>query len=297
MAEQGLFLITGAGAGHGATGNGAVRQLLQRKLPVRAFVHRDDARANELRALGAQIVVGDLRDIETVRGAMRGVRRAYFLYPIREGLLEASTIFAVAAKEAGVEAIVNMSQISSKAEHLSPAARQHWLSEQVFDWSGIGMTHLRPTFFLENLTPFTAETIRTESKIYLPFGKGQHAPVGGEDLARVVVGVLLDPQPHRAKTYIPTGPKSFSMAGMAEVFSRVLGKPVQYVDIPVEKWRQVLSRNPKLTPYFVEHLGRVAEAHQRGEFDGVTDVVQKIAGAPPKALDQFIQENRAAFGG
>jgi uncharacterized protein YbjT (DUF2867 family) len=297
MAERELFLVTGAGAGHGATGNGVVRQLLQRKLPVRAFVHRDDARASELKALGAEIVVGDLRDIEIVRRAMRGARRAYFLYPIREGLLEASTIFAIAAKEAGVESIVNMSQISARADHLSPAARQHWLSERVFDWSGVGMTHLRPTFFLENLLSFTAETIRTESKIYLPFGKGQHAPVGGEDIARMVVGVLLDPAPHRGKTYIPTGAKSFSMAGMAEVFSRVLGRPIQYADIPVEKWRQILSRNPTFTTHFIEHLARVAEAHQRGEFDGVTEVVQTIGGAPPKALDQFIRENRAAFGG
>ena len=95
------FLIAGAGGKHGATGNLAVRQLLARKLPVRAFVFHADERSEHLAALGAEIVVGDLHDITAVRGAMRGVARAYFTYPIAERLLEATTIFAAAASARG----------------------------------------------------------------------------------------------------------------------------------------------------------------------------------------------------
>jgi uncharacterized protein YbjT (DUF2867 family) len=291
-----LFLVTGAGGMVGATGNHAARQLLARKLPVRAFVHRADARAEQLKALGAEIVVGDLRDIETVRRALRGVRRAYFTYPIVDGLLEATTVFAAAGRETGLEAMVNMSQITARPDHPSPAARQHWLAERILDWSGIAVTHLRPPFFLENLLFFAAETIGSESKIYLPFGKGRHAPVAGEDLARVIVGALLDPGPHRGKTYIPTGPRSLTIAEMAAVFGRALGRPVQYVEIPVEKWRQILARLP-VQSHFLDHITRVAEAHQRGEFDAVSDVVQQIGGSPPKSLEAFIDEHRKAFGG
>jgi NAD(P)H dehydrogenase (quinone) len=287
------FLITGAGGQTGATGNHAARQLLSRKLPVRAFVLHDDQRSEQLAALGAEVVVGDLRDIETVRCAMGGITRAYFVYPIAEGLLEATTVFAAAAKEAGLEAIVNMSQISARADHLSPAARQHWLSEHVLDWTGIGVTHLRPPFFLEDLLVF-ARAIRSESKIYLPYGQGRHAPVCGEDLARVVVGVLVDPASHRGKTYVPTGPRSLTMTEMAAIFGRVLGKPIEYVDLPVERWAQALMQL-RLPPYLIEHLRRVAEAHQRGEFDAQTDVVQQVGGTVPKALDTFVAENRAAF--
>ncbi len=178
------FLIAGAGGRHGATGNYVVRQLLDRELRVRAFVFHADQRSEQLAALGAEIVVGDLRDITAVRGAMRGVARAYFTYPLAEGLLEATTVFAAAAKEAGAQAIVNMSQITAREDHPSPAARQHWLSERVLDWSGIGVTHLRPPFFLENFLTL-AKTVRNESKFFFPYGKGKHAPVCGEDLARV----------------------------------------------------------------------------------------------------------------
>ena len=288
------FLIAGAGGRHGATGNLAVRQLLARKLAVRAFVFRADERSEHLAALGAEIVVGDLHDITAVRGAMRGVAHAYFTYPLAEGLFGATTIFAARAQDAGVESIVNMSQITAREDHPSPAARQHWLAERVLDWSGIGVTHLRPPFFLENFLTLAAKTVYGESKIFLPYGQGRHAPVCGEDLARVIVGVLVAPKPHQGKTYIPTGPRSLSMNEMTAIFGRVLGKRVEYVDLPVERWAQILAQF-QMTPYLIEHLSRVAEAHQRGEFDAETDVVQKIGGVPPKSLETFIGEHRPVF--
>src|SRR5882672_4098172 len=119
----------------------------------------------------------------------------------------------------------------AREDHPSPAARQHWLAERVLDWSGIGVTHLRPPFFLENFLTLTAKTVYAESKILLPYGQGKHAPVCGEDLARVIVGVLVAPKPHRGKTYIPTGPQSLSMNEMTAIFGRVLDKRVEYVDL------------------------------------------------------------------
>jgi NAD(P)H dehydrogenase (quinone) len=290
----GTFLIAGAGGSHGATGNYVVRQLLDRKLPVRAFVFHADQRSEKLEALGAEVVVGDLRDVEAVRRAMRGITRAYFVYPLAEGLLEAITVFAAAAKEAGVESIVNMSQITARADFPSQAARQYWLGERILDWSGIGVTHLQPTLFLQNLLVF-AEAIRNESKIFLPYGQGKSAAVCAEDVARVIVGVLVDPAPHQGKTYVPTGSRSITMSEMAAIFGRVLGKPIEYVDLPIAQYTQALAQF-KRTPYLIEYLARAAEAHQRGELDVQTDIVSRIGGAPPKSPDAFVAENRASFG-
>jgi NAD(P)H dehydrogenase (quinone) len=289
------FLIVGAGGSHGATGNHVARQLLAQGLRVRAFVRQADDRADELSELGAEIAVGDIRDYQVVRAALDGVQRAYFTYPIADGLLEATATFAAAGKETGLQSLVNMSQITARADHRSPAARQHWLAERVLDWSGIGVTHLRPPFFLENVLNIAAHTVRTEGKIYLPYGQGRHAPIAGEDIAHVAVGILTDPAAHRGKTYVPTGPASLSMTEQASVFSRVLGRPVEYVDIPVETWRQILSHVDVMTPWLIEHLSRVAESHQRGEFDAVTDVVETIGGVLPQSLEAFIRHNNAEF--
>jgi NAD(P)H dehydrogenase (quinone) len=290
------FLIVGAAGSHGATGNHVARQLLARGLPVRAFVRTADQRADELRQLGADIAVGDIRDYEAAHSALEGVQRAYFTYPLADGLLLATATFAAAGKETGLQSVVNMSQITARPDHASPAARQHWLAERVLDWSGIGVTHLRPPFFLENLFNVAAPTIATDGTIYLPYGQGRHAPIGGEDIARVAVGILTDPAAHRGKTYVPTGPVSLSMAEQANVFSRVLGRPVEYVDIPGEAWRQALSQVDVMTPWLIEHLSCVAESHRHGEFDTVTDVVETIGGVPPESLETFIRQHQSAFG-
>ena len=296
QANSTLFLSVGAGGSHGATGNHVVRQLLAQGLSVRAFVRQADERAKELGELGADIAVGDLHSFKDVRAALDGVQRAYFTYPVAEGLLEATTMFVSAGKQTGLQSVVNMSQITARPDHASPAARQHWLAERVLDWSGIGVTHLRPPFFLENLFNVAAPTVGADSKIYLPYGQGRHAPIAGEDIARVAVGILTDPDPHRGRTYVPTGPASLTMAEQASVFTDVLGRETEYVEISVQAWREILSRVPVMTPYLIEHLARVAESHQHGEFDAVTDVVETIGGASPKSLEIFIRQNQTAFG-
>jgi nucleoside-diphosphate-sugar epimerase len=54
------ILVTGAAGRVGAVGRTVVEWLRQRALPVRALVRREDERAEALRALGAEVVVGDL---------------------------------------------------------------------------------------------------------------------------------------------------------------------------------------------------------------------------------------------
>src|SRR6516225_6043012 len=104
-------LVTGAAGGiQGSTGFNVTRLLLDKGHPVRAFVHHLDDRSDQLRALGAEVVDGDLRDFRSVAAAMGDIRRAYFTYPVQEGLLEAAGTFAAAARSAGVEQVVNMSQ-------------------------------------------------------------------------------------------------------------------------------------------------------------------------------------------
>ena len=143
---QTKFLITGA---TGATGGHAARQLLGKGQAVRVLAHRPDDRSEQLQKIGAEVVFGDFLDFDSVRAALNGVRRAYFCYPINPGLVQATAQFAQAAKEAGVEAIVNMSMISARSDATSNAARQQWLSERVFDWSGVPAVHLRPTLFAQ----------------------------------------------------------------------------------------------------------------------------------------------------
>ena len=292
--NQPQILVTGA---TGKTGRAVVEQMLDRGFPVRALVRRTDERSARLESLGADVVVADLLDLNSVRAVVQGVRRIYFVYPPQgELLVEATTIIAVAARDAGVEALVNMSQISAREDSGSPLARQHWLSENILDWADIGAVHIRPTFFAENFVIMGAETISSVGKLYLPYGTEKHAPVAAVDIARVVSGILTHPADHVGERYIVTGPRNLSLTEVAGVISQELGKPVEYVDLPVEAWAEVLAGVDGMTDSLVSHLKAVAVDHQNGIFRGETDVVKRIGGQPPQTLDAFIHEHRRLFG-
>ena len=289
-----LILVTGA---TGKTGRAVVRQLLDLGYPVRATVRKHDERAAKLESLGAEMVVADFHDLRSMRGAMKGVGRVYFVYPPQGArLIEATTIAATAARDAGVRGFVNMSQISAREDSDSPLARHHWLSEGILDWADVGAIHIRPTFFAEMLHILGAQTIATEGKLYLPYGDERHAPVAADDIARVVVGLLTDPEPHVGERYVLTGPKNLTVAEMASVLSEELGTAVEYVDLPLDVWGDAISGVEGLNEFAVTHLKAVAVDHQNGIFSGETDVVERIGGRAPQSLPDFIRENIDAFG-
>jgi len=286
------ILVTGS---TGKTGTPVVQQLLEKGYPVRAFVRQLDKRSEQLQALGAEIMVGDFHDLISIRKAMQGVKRVYFCYPPSDGLLEATAHIAAAARDEGVEAVVNMSQISARENARSPLAHHHWLSEQIFDWAGVGASHIRPTFFAEDLYLFTGGSIAREGKIFLPFGDEKHAPVAAVDIARVVVGILINPEPHIGKHFVLTGPRNMEIIEMAGILSKVLGKSVEYINIPIDAWRTAMVEKIGFPEFLATHLAAVAQDHQDGIFSAETDAVEKIGGQPPQSLEDFVKSHQTMF--
>src|SRR5262249_19662064 len=149
--------------------------LLKRGFPVRAMVRREDDRAAALRAAGAEVVIGDLLDPADVYRIVNGCRRMYFGMSVSAGYLEASVTMAAVARELGVSALVNMSQMTVSQMSIqnttpSPQQRQHWLSEQAIAWSGLPVVTIRPTVFLEGFfLLLTVQSVRERSRIELPF--------------------------------------------------------------------------------------------------------------------------------
>ena len=289
-----LILVTAA---TGKTGSAVVEQLLERGYLVRAMARRHDSRSERLEQLGAEVVLGDFLDLDSMGRAMQGVERLYFCYPPQGAhLVDATAIAAIAARDAGVQAVVNMSQITARPDAPSALSRQHWQSEHVLDWADIGAVHVRPTFFAENLYMFGAQTIAAEGKLYLPYGDEQHAPVTATDIARVIVEILADPTAHTGARYVLTGPRNMTIAEMAGVLSDELGRPVEYVNLPIDVWGDVLRGVPDMSESLVKHLQAVAQDHQNGVFNAVTDAVERIGGRPAQSLAEYIRDNLALFG-
>jgi NAD(P)H dehydrogenase (quinone) len=289
--DESALLVTGAA---GKTGGYAAKRLLERGQPVRALVHRFDDRAAKLRDSGAEVIVGDLHDIDIVRAAADGVRAAYFVYPIRPGLLEATATFAQAAEEAGVAAIVNMSQISARRGAASNAARIHWLGERILDWSPVAATHLRPTYFAEWYTIFGAPGIRDEGVLRLPFVDGRHAPITAEDQGRVIAAILENPDEHAGQIYPLFGAVEMNHYQIADVIAEALGRPVRYEPVEIPTWIQGIKAQG-FPEFAAQHLSNVAVDYENGIFAGTNDLVERIGGKKPTTVQEFITDNLAAF--
>src|SRR3989442_839500 len=190
-----VLVTSAAGGRQGKTGRHVSKMLLQRGIPVRAFVHKIDERSEQLRALGAEIFEGDFLDVRSVQRAVQGTSSVYFAYPVQDGLLDATAAMAVAAREAGVARLVNLVMLQSSVDAPTPRMRQNYLSEQVFEWAGIGAVHVRATVFYENLASLVRLSLPAQGAVRLPWGKEQTVLplVAGEDVARVAVGLLTSP--------------------------------------------------------------------------------------------------------
>jgi len=255
-----------------------------------------DDRSAVLRKRGVDIAVGDFTDIDDIRAAMEGISSAYFLYPIAPGIIGASAYFAQAAKEADVTAIVNMSQISARRESTSHAAQDHWVSERVFDWSGVATTHLRPTFFADWLVyPHFSKEIWAKKKIEFPFENGRHAPISTDDQGRVIAHILTNPAGHEGKIYTLHGPVEMNHTEIAAAMSEVLGAKIEYAPTSIEEFKEKMEQLYKFPPFLVQHLVAVAQNYREGIFAGTNDIVEKITGTPALSVPVFIEKHRKAF--
>src|SRR5258708_4134808 len=302
MADNGLILVTGAAGQLGAVGRTVVGLLLERGLPVRALVRREDERAAALRAAGAEVVVGDLLEPADVYRVVLGCRRVYFSMSVSASYLEATVTIAAVAREIGVEALVNMSQMTVSQMDIqnttpSPQQRQHWLSEQALAWSGLPVVTVRPTVFLEGFfLPVTGPSVRDRGRIELPFGEGKTSPVSTADVARVIAAVLADPGPHLGRIYELTGPRSQDMNGVAREYSEALNREVTYADIPPDDWAQRLKK-AGMPEHLIKHLVTIAELNRAGRFDRMADGVARVTGQPPMSIREFVSLHADKFGG
>ena len=199
-----LFLAALGAPGHADTVGDAIDQQAKaveaRMIAWRRDIHQHPELGNRefrtgqliaehLRALGAEIFEGDFLDARAVQRAAEGTSAIYFAYPVQDGLLDATAAMALAAREAGITRLVNLVMLQSSIDAPTPRMRQNYLSEQVFEWAGIGAVHIRATVFYENLGSQVRQSLPAQGAVRLPWGKETTVLplVAAEDVARVAV--------------------------------------------------------------------------------------------------------------
>jgi uncharacterized protein YbjT (DUF2867 family) len=300
------ILITGAAGGRqGSTGRLVTGLLRKQGIPVRAFVHTVDARCDGLREQGAEIVEGDLLDPSSVQAAMKGVKRAYFTYPVTDGLLEAATIFAVAARDAGLKLVVNNSQ--SQGAPGDPAFRdlkrapsfrnlQHRLADRIFDWAQIGAVHLQAPPYYENVRALISRSVAEQDAAFLPWGdeKTVIPLAGAEDISRVAATLLADPGLPSQDVY-PLVSETPTVREIIETLGRAIGREIRYVPITDEQWGDAVKE--RLNPHALDHLTHLWQFFRKREQRyQATDTIRAVTGRNPQTLEEFFLANAQSFG-
>jgi len=301
------ILITGAAGGlQGSTGRAVAGLLLKQGFPVRAFVHKLDARSDELRQLGAEIVEGDLLNPASVQAAMQGVKRAFFTYPVADGLLEAATIFAAAARDAKLELVVNNSQFQGSPGdpafrdlQRTPSFRnlQHRLADRIFDWAQVGAVHIQAPPYYENVRALVSRSVAEHDTAFLPWGDEKTViPLAGADDVSHVAATLLANPGVPSQTVYSLVSETPTVREIVETLSRVMGRPIRYVPITDEQWADAVKE--RINPHALDHLSHLWQYYRKnGQRYETTETVRMVTGRNPQTLEEFFRANKSLFEG
>ncbi len=299
------ILITGAAGGaQGSTGRVVAGLLLKQGIPVRAFVHKLEARSNELRQQGAEIVEGDLLNPASVRMAMLDVERAYFTYPVADGLLEAASIFVTAARENCLELVVNNSQFQGvpgdpafRDLQRTPSFRnlQHRLADRIFDWAQVNAVHLQTVLYYENIRALVSRSVVEQNSAFLPWGDGSAViPLASaEDVARVAATLLANPGVPSRGVY-PLVSATPTVREIVETLGKAIGRPIRYVPITDEQWTSAVKE--RVNSHALDHLTHLWQYFRNSkERRQATNAIREVTGRNPQTLEEFFRANAGYF--
>lgn len=288
MADK--ILIVGA---TGNVGDNLVAALIGKGADVRGLAHTEEGAA-AVRAAGAEAVVGELTDPDSLDAAFDGVAAAFILTRGMENQVEMAGNAVEAAKRAGVGRIVRSSGFLPEPVLETILGRQHHEIEQLVKASGVPYTIIRPTFFMQNIMG-AAQAIASDGVLYWAFGDGRAGMIDIRDIVDVAAEVLTS-DGHEGATYTLTGPASISMHDVAEAFTKVLGKKIQYIDVPVEAAVQGMV-GMGMPQFMADSFGELFHNFADNGADRATDTVEKVTGHEARSIDDFAGDFAGMFGG
>jgi len=231
-----MYVITGA-TGH--VGSVAAEALLARGKQVRIVV-RDVQKAERLKTLGAQVFVADLTDPTAFARAVRGAEGVFLLSPpdmrAHDFIAERKRLTEGQIGSLAAESVPHVVLLSSiGAQHASgtgPILSVHNAERQLHA-AGLAATFVRAAYFVENWAA-VIPAVKGDGILPSFIAADRSVPsVSTPDIGQVVAQSLID-GPRDVRVIELSGPRDVSPNDVAQAFSRILGKPVNVVEAPLE---------------------------------------------------------------
>lgn len=285
-----VILVTGA-TGH--VGSSVVANLAQAGVPSRALV-RSPERADDLRGYDTEIAVGDFGEPESLDDALRGVTAALLVSPPGPAQPALETAFIDAAARSPMRPhVVKIASLGAAPDAPYFFGRTHGAIIETLRSSGVPHTVLAPNGFLQYLEAH-AVSIGRDGLLAMPGGDAVVSYIDVRDVAAAAAAILTDPAGHQARTYDLTGPQPLSYADIAEVFSRVVGRPVRYVDVPVDRARADMLADG-MPEWLVDGILDLGAFYRTGAASIVSGDVERLTGRRPRSVEDFVRDHPAVF--
>jgi len=288
-----MILVTGA---TGNLGKATIEFLLEKGVQaseISALV-RDESKAQDLKAKGITLKIGDYDNYESLVSAFKGVDKLL--------LVSGSDVAnrakqqengVLAAKEAGVKHILYTSFERKNETGTSPVsflADSHLQTEKIIKASGMDYTIFRNNLYFDALPMFFGENV-AENGIILPAGETKSSFALRKDMAEATANVLIG-QGHENKEYSFSNSEKVSVGDIAKSLGEVLGKDISYTSPSSEVYVEALSK-AGVPEQYIGVFNGFAEAIKQGEFDITNNDLEKILGRKPATVKSFLTETYA----
>ncbi len=287
-ADRTSYLVIGA---TGNVGSLVVPALLERGEDIRCMV-RNPEKAKALREAGAEVVTGDLDDIETVESAMAGIDTVFLVISINPNMRQQGLDAIDAAVKCGVGRVVRYTAVRTDFDDQMLTQRIQREIDEKLESSGLSYSHVRPHNYMQGLFA-AAPTIQSDSAIYLPWGDARVATCDLRDIADAAIEVLTG-DGHHGKAYSITGPEALTVHEIAEAISDVIGKTVSYVDIPPQATKDALM-SMGLDEWTIDQYLRFYEAFAKNHANVVYDDFERLVGRKPRSIQDFARDFAGVF--
>lgn len=237
-------------------------------------------------------ILFDFTDANTFAAALEGVDRVFIMRPPHLGKPEDLRPFVEALQKKGdIRLVCFLSLIGVENNPVPP----HHKIEKYIEQAGLPYCHIRPSFFMQNISGIHAFEIKHFDRIVVPVKKALTSFIDAEDIGEITAKVLREPEKHQSRGYSITGPEAIDYDEAAKILSEELGRTITYANpsprLAKKYWVQVRG----LDKEYCTVMGMLYMMTRMGTAKKVTPVFEEVMGKKAQTFRAFVRKNLAAW--
>ncbi|MDF2947159.1 MAG: NmrA family protein [Bacillales bacterium] len=277
----------------GATGNVGI-YVIKELLDLGEEVVAAGSSTEKLRKMfpeNVDVVKFDFTDEKTFDVALENVDRVYLMRPPHLGKPADLYPFIDAMKRQNIKLVSFLSLMGIEKNTIPP----HYKIEKYIEQSGIPYAHVRPGFFMQNLSGIHSVDIREKNEVFVPAGKSKTSFIDAADIGLATATLLHDPEKYKNTAHTITGGESLDYYQVAEILSKVTGRSIKYAKPGYLKYRSYYIKKRGMDKAFVNVTVALYFMTRMGTAEKVTNDFYELTGREPRTFEEFARHNINSF--